>query len=119
MSLAMGLSMIRGQHYVSENAWKIKAPTLISVGGGDTTISSPETVDISRTMNTDSLKFYEGAYHCLHEELPETTKEYMHDLKEWIIKQLIVRPVTGVSASLYLHREMNEKLLKAFFGSTL
>ena len=35
-------------------------------------------------MQNSTLKLYEGAYHNLAEELPETVEEYFSDLEEFI-----------------------------------
>ena len=45
-------------------------------------------------MQKSTLKLYEGAYHNLAEELPETVKKYLSDVEEFISNILESSTVT-------------------------
>ena len=88
--------MAQGQDYVIENRGKIRIPIFMAIGSADRTVAAEPVKETENKLDSDGLKIYEGSFHCIHEELPETLKEYIYDVKEWIIKQLIIRPVTRV-----------------------
>lgn len=76
------------QQYVLENACKITEPVFIAIGESDNTVCPETTRKLAETTNADKIHVYKDAYHCLHEEMPETLREYLHDLKQWIREQL-------------------------------
>jgi len=63
---------------------QIQVRTLICSGTEDrlTAVSGSEYAH-SQIQNS-KLKKYNGAYHCLHDELPETTDAFMKDVQEFI-----------------------------------
>jgi acylglycerol lipase len=67
-------------------------------GDGDRITSYPATKKFSEELKKRekdvTLVTYEGAYHRLHSELPETTTKFVTDIRDWILSK-----AGGVSAS--------------------
>ena len=63
---------------------QIKVKTLICQGTGDRICSVEGSKHGHNQMPNSKLKTYQGAYHCLHDELPETTDAFLSDVKEFI-----------------------------------
>ena len=40
-------------------------------------------------MKTTDTHVYQGAYHDVREDLPETIEEYTNDLRKWICKEIL------------------------------
>jgi Lysophospholipase len=59
---------------------------------GDLITSYPATKDFVKALTEKGgdVKFcsYEGAYHKLHDELPETTERFFADVKAWILTKV-------------------------------
>lgn len=77
------------QQFVCENAWQLEMPTFISLGECDEYISRPFTCKVINTMKTTDTHVYQGAYHDVREDLPETIEEYTNDLRKWICKEIL------------------------------
>ena len=93
MTVRMGGSLYKTQQYVCANAYKITIPQFISSGSADQTVSSIGIQEVAQTTNVYTMQIYKDAKHCLHQELPETTKQYLLDLKEWICKKVLLHSI--------------------------
>ena len=83
--------MVRTAYHILEVQTKlmtelnqIEVKTLICQGTDDRLCSVEGTKHGHNQMPNSHLKIYEGAYHCLHDELPETTDAFLNDVKEFI-----------------------------------
>jgi len=84
MMASVAAHMMRVQDKLMPELSQIQVPTLICSGTDDklTAVSGSEYAH-SQIQNS-KLKLYQGAYHALHDELPETTEEFMKDVQEFI-----------------------------------
>lgn len=63
---------------------QIEVKTLICQGTDDRVCSVEGAKHGHNQMPNSQLKLYEGAYHALHDELPETTDAFLNDVKEFV-----------------------------------
>ena len=63
---------------------QIRVKTLVCQGTDDRLCSVEGSKQAHSQMPNSQIKLYEGAYHCLHDELPETTDAFLNDVKEFI-----------------------------------
>jgi len=96
MTMRMALSMLRAQTKIIQKIKLLKCPIFMAIGEDDKTIDPGANRKLGVACKAD-IFLYKDSYHCIHEELPEVVTVFLNDLKEWIVKQLIIRPVTGVS----------------------
>ena len=63
---------------------QIQVNTLFCHGTDDRICSIEGSRHGHNQMTNSKLKTYDGAYHCLHDELPETTDAFLSDVKKFI-----------------------------------
>ena len=81
---AMAVQMMNLQQNVLTRIEEIKKPSLICTGTGDK-ITAPSGSHLAHGKIENSiLKEYEGAFHSLHDELDETTEQYISDILAFI-----------------------------------
>lgn len=81
---------LEGMFAAGDGAWvKSDLPFWFGHGDGDLVTSYPATKDFVKglTEKGGDVTFcsYEGAYHKLHDELPETTEKFFTDVKAWVL----------------------------------
>lgn len=81
---------LEGMFATGTGAWvKSELPFWIGHGTGDRITSFPATEKFVKGLEKEGgdVKFcaYEGAYHKLHAELPETTEKFLGDVKAWVL----------------------------------
>ena len=84
MMVRTAYHMLQVQTKLMTELDQIKVKTLICQGTDDKFCSVEGSKQGSIQMPNSQLKLYECAYHCLHDELPETTDAYLNDVKEFI-----------------------------------
>ena len=81
---AMGAQLIKLQQDVLSQIERIKKPSLICTGTGDKIAAPSGSYLAHEKIQNSILKEYEGAFHLLHDELDETTEQYITDLLAFI-----------------------------------
>ena len=76
--------MLEVQNKLMTELNQIQVKTLICQGTDDRICSVKGSRYGHNQMPNSKLKTYDGAYHCLHDELPETTDAFLSDVKEFI-----------------------------------
>ncbi|CDM37904.1 hypothetical protein DTO013E5_7247 [Penicillium roqueforti] len=81
---------LEGMFAAGDGAWvKTGLPFWFGHGNGDRVTSHPATENFVKGLTEKGgdvkLRSYEGAYHKLHAELPETTESFLEDVKAWIL----------------------------------
>jgi acylglycerol lipase len=84
---------LEGMFAAGPKAWvESELPFWFGHGDGDRITSYAAVKDFveALTENGGDVKFctYEGAYHKLHAELPETTERFLADVKAWILSKV-------------------------------
>ncbi|CAG7941735.1 unnamed protein product [Penicillium nalgiovense] len=84
---------LEGMFAAGPEAWvKSELPFWFGHGDGDRITSYAAVQDFVEafTESGGNVKFctYEGAYHKLHAELPETTERFLADVKAWILSKV-------------------------------
>ncbi|CAG8906032.1 unnamed protein product [Penicillium egyptiacum] len=84
---------LEGMFAAGPGAWvKSELPFWFGHGDGDRITSYAATEDFVKALTEKGgdVKFcsYEGAYHKLHAELPETTEKFLADVKAWILSKV-------------------------------
>ena len=88
---AMVVQIINLQQKVLTSIDQIKKPSLICTGTGDKIAAPSDSYLAHEKIQNSILKEYEGAFHLLHDELDETTEQYITDLLAFIQDNLLVR----------------------------
>ncbi|KAJ5779693.1 hypothetical protein N7457_007413 [Penicillium paradoxum] len=86
---------LEGMFAAGTGAWvKSEVPFWFGHGDGDRITSFPATEEFAKklTEKGGNVEFcpYEGAYHRLHSELPETTERFLADVKAWMLSKVPV-----------------------------
>lgn len=76
--------MINTQNDVLSRLDQIKVKALIATGTHDILTAESGSRQAHAKMSNSTLKIYQGAYHALHDELDETTAEYIDDVVAFI-----------------------------------
>ena len=84
MMARTAMHMLNVQTKLMTEINQIKVKTLICQGTDDRLCSFEGSKQAHNQMPNSQMKIYEGAYHCLHDELPETTEAFLNDVKEFI-----------------------------------
>jgi len=100
-------SMLYAQETIERKIHLQVKPTFVALAGSDHTVCSKKVAQMVSGWDA-AIKVYPNAFHGVHEELPETLANYKHDLKEWMLKQLIIRPVTP-----RFSEEITKKIVKS------
>ncbi|KAJ5231031.1 hypothetical protein N7489_011739 [Penicillium chrysogenum] len=84
---------LEGMFAAGPEAWvESELPFWFGHGDGDRITSYAAVQDFvgAFTENGGNVKFcsYEGAYHKLHAELPETTERFLADVKAWVLSKV-------------------------------
>ncbi|CAI7669653.1 unnamed protein product [Penicillium palitans] len=84
---------LEGMFAAGDGAWvKSDLPFWFGHGDGDLITSYPATKDFVKLLTEKggdvTFSTYEGAYHKLHDELPETTERFFADVKAWILTKV-------------------------------
>ena len=85
---AMVVQIINLQQKVLTSIDQIKKPSLICTGTCDTITAPSGSYLVHQKIENSILKEYEGAYHALHDELDETTEQYLTDVLTFIQENL-------------------------------
>ena len=80
------VAMINAQRKVRPKLNKITCPTFIATGSDDRMADPNGSTLAASAIQISTLKVYDGAYHVLHDELVETTAEFLHDLEDFLQK---------------------------------
>ena len=80
----MAVQMINVQQDILSRIDQIKKPTLICTGSADKITAASGSYAAHKTIKNSILKEYEGAMHALHDELDETTEQFMTDILDFI-----------------------------------
>lgn len=81
---AMAVQMINVQQDILSRIDQVKKPSLICTGSADKITAASGSHDAHKKIKNSILKEYEGALHNLHDELDETTEQFMSDVLDFI-----------------------------------
>ena len=81
---AMAVQMINVQQDILSRIDQIKKPSLICTGSGDKITAASGSYEAHKKIKNSTLKEYEGALHAIHDELDETTEQFMTDILDFI-----------------------------------
>ena len=84
MMARTAMHMLNVQTKLMTEINQITVKTLICQGTDDRLCSFEGSKQAHNQMPNSQMKIYNGAYHCLHDELPETTEAFLNDVKEFI-----------------------------------
>ncbi|MFX0173141.1 MAG: alpha/beta hydrolase [Candidatus Hodarchaeota archaeon] len=83
-SFRLGAEILNGTSQVVKNASKIQLPCLFQSGSEDKLITGVKDLYELFKVEDKTLKIYEGAYHEVYNELPETRDLVLNDLRSWL-----------------------------------
>ena len=78
------VAMINTQKNVRLKLSEITCPTLIATGTDDRMADQKGSIFAAEMIKTSTLKIYDGAYHVLHDELEDTTAEFLRHLEDFL-----------------------------------
>ena len=86
----MAVQVLNLQQNVLTSIEQIMKPSLICTGTCDKITAPSGSYYAHEKIENSILKEYEGAYHALHDELDETTEQYITDVLTFIRENLLV-----------------------------
>lgn len=84
VSAGFAVRLLTAQAYVIEKMNTITVKTLIASGTNDQLTCKSGSDLAAEKITTNTYKLYDGAYHQLHAERGDITKQYISDVMEWI-----------------------------------
>ena len=84
MMARTAIHMLNVQTKLMTEMNQIEVKTLVCQGTDDRLCSAEGSKQAHSQMPNSEIKIYEGAYHCLFGELPETTDAFLNDVKDFI-----------------------------------
>ncbi|XP_041130755.1 monoglyceride lipase-like isoform X1 [Polyodon spathula] len=90
MRISFGMQLMRAAAKIEKALPDISWPFLLLHGNADKLCDiSGSQLMYEKTQSQDKeLKVYDGAYHALHKELPDTTSSVLKELSSWILQRL-------------------------------
>ncbi|XP_058855406.1 monoglyceride lipase-like [Acipenser ruthenus] len=90
MRISFGMQLMRAAAKIEKALPDISWPFLLLHGNADKLCDiSGSQLMYEKTQSQDkALKVYDGAYHALHHELPDTASSVLQELSSWILQRL-------------------------------
>ncbi|MFX0063934.1 MAG: alpha/beta hydrolase [Candidatus Hermodarchaeota archaeon] len=88
ITVRIGAEILNVVKQIYQNAPKIQLPCLFQSGSEDKIVIGVEALFDRFTVKDKTLKIYDGAYHDIYNELPNTRKIVLKDLINWIDEHL-------------------------------
>jgi len=86
MTAKTAVLFIAAQDSLRKDLAKIRIPSLVTSGSDDYVTSVKGSEFAAGEIKKSKLKIYDGAYHLLHDELDETTNQFLDDIEDFVTK---------------------------------
>ncbi|XP_048879593.1 monoglyceride lipase-like [Brienomyrus brachyistius] len=97
LSVAFAMQLVGAARLVERAIPTVTWPFLLLHGDADKLCNiSGSHMMLEKAQSTDKqLKVYNGAYHVLHHELPETTECVLRDITDWVVTRIPDQAASG------------------------
>ncbi|KAL4630684.1 monoglyceride lipase-like isoform X1 [Arapaima gigas] len=94
LSVAFGMQLMGAAQRIEREMSAVSWPFLLLHGDADKLCDiRGSRMMLERAPSTDKhMKVYDGAYHALHRDLPETVDSVQRDISEWIVQRIPEQP---------------------------